>query len=309
MNIKTESLRDFYQRTKQSIPEELLQHTVGAHFNVKRRIYVNRVSPYNRRDFYKICLATGKGLHFSNNTETLINEPSLLFASPHVPLSYQSLDEEQGGFYCLFNEPFLLNGLKQEIKYESPLFNDSLQSIFTLNELDLRRFSDYFSNMEALLQGSYRFKFDMIRSILITLIHESIKLQQPGLIAPANQADKAASRFFSLLDQQFPVDSPANPLQLTTPSGYAKRLNIHVNYLNNLVKRTTGKTTGEIIRERIIAEAKILLLSTDWDAAEIAYALGFEYPSHFNKYFKQHTCTTPLLFREDLKRGSLSNNI
>lgn len=306
MEIKTESLRDFYERTRQSIPKELLEHTDGAHFNVKRRTYVNRISPYNRRDFYKICLVIGKGLHFSNNTGTRIEKPSLLFASPYVPLSYQSLDEEQSGYYCLFNGPFLSNGLKQEIKYESPLFNDSLQSIFTLSETDLERFSGYFANMESLLQGTYKFKFDMIRNILITLIHEGIKLQQSDVTVPVNPADKVASRFFNLLDQQFPVDSPANPLQLTTPSAYAERLNVHVNYLNNLVKRTTGKTTGEMIRERIIAEAKILLLSTDWDAAEIAYTLGFEYPSHFNKYFKQHTFTTPLLFRENLRQQTVS---
>lgn len=39
-------------------------------------------------------------------------------------------------------------------------------------------------------------------------------------------------------------------------------------------------------------------MNTDWDAAEIAYSLGFLYPSHFNKYFKQYTGTTPLLFRK-----------
>lgn len=307
MEIKTESLREFYERTKQSVPKDILQHTDGAHFNVKRRTSINRISPYNRRDFYKICLVTGKGLLLSNNKETLINKPSLLFASPYLPLSYQSLDEEQSGFYCLFNEPFLSNGLKQEIKFDSPLFNDSLQSVFTLNEIDFNRFSIYFTDMEELLQGTYKFKFDMIRNILITLIHEGIKLQETGMAVTTNPADKVTSRFFNLLDQQFPVDSPANPLQLRSPAAYADRLNVHVNYLNNLVKRTTGKTTGEIIRERTIAEAKILLLSTEWDAAEIAYTLGFEYPSHFNKYFKQHTFTTPLLFRENLKQ--YPNNI
>jgi AraC-like DNA-binding protein len=45
------------------------------------------------------------------------------------------------------------------------------------------------------------------------------------------------------------------------------------------------------------AEAKTLLRNTNWNIAEIAYALGFEYPSHFNKYFKQFTTQTPLEFR------------
>lgn len=300
MEVKPESLRQFYERTRQNIPEELLNHTVGPHFNVKRRSYTNRIVPYNRRDYYKICLVTGKGVHLSNDKETLIEKSAISFSSPHIPSSYRVLSEEQGGFYCLFNDAFLFNGLKQEIKYESPLFNDSLQAIFELNTEEVERLSHYFTNMEALLQGDYKFKYDMIRNVLQTLIHEGIKLQQPGSTKNVNPSDRVTSRFFSLLDQQFPVDSPGNPLQLMTPSAYAERLNVHVNYLNNLVKRTTGKTTSEIIQERIITEAKTLLLNTDWDAAEIAYCLGFEYPSHFNKYFKKYTLTTPLIFRENV---------
>jgi len=304
VDIKTETLEQFYERTRQHIPKEMQNNIGGAHFNVKRRCTVNRVAPYNRRDYYKICLVTGKGVHLSNNKETLIEKPAILFSNPSTPSSYQSLDEGQGGFYCLFNDAFFSSVLKNEIKYESPLFNDSLPSIFILNDDDLLRFSRYFTDMEDLLEGTYKFKYDMIRNVLQTLIHEGIKLQQPGQIKSISPADRVASRFFSLLDQQFPVDSPSNPLQLTMPSAYAERLNVHVNYLNNLVKRTTGKTTSAIIHERIIAEAKILLLNTNWDAAEIAYSLGFDYPSHFNKYFKQYASTTPLLFRETLKVAS-----
>lgn len=301
MDIKTETLEQFYERTRQRMPKEMQNNIGGAHFNVKRRCTVSRVAPYNRRDYYKICLVTGKGIHRSNSKETLIDKPAILFSNPSTPSSFQSLSDDQGGFYCLFNDAFILNGLMNEIKYESPLFNDSLQSIFILNDGDLNRFSQYFIEMEDLLQGTYKFKYDMIRNLLQTLIHEGIKLQQPGQIKNSNPADRVTSRFFNLLDQQFPVDSPSNPLGLTTPSAYADKLNVHVNYLNNLVKRTTGKTTSAIIHERIIAEAKVLLLNTKWDAAEIAYSLGFDYPSHFNKYFKQYASTTPLLFRETLK--------
>jgi AraC-like DNA-binding protein len=64
-----------------------------------------------------------------------------------------------------------------------------------------------------------------------------------------------------------------------------------------VIKKHTSKTTRTIIHERVIFEAKTLLQNTDWNIAEIAYALGFEYPSHFNKYFKQFTSLTPKEFR------------
>jgi AraC-like DNA-binding protein len=84
---------------------------------------------------------------------------------------------------------------------------------------------------------------------------------------------------------------------LLTPAHFADLLHVHVNHLNSVVKKYSGKTTREIIHERIVAEAKTLLRNTNWNIAEIAYALGFEYPSHFNKYFKQFAVVTPVEFR------------
>ena len=70
-------------------------------------------------------------------------------------------------------------------------------------------------------------------------------------------------------------------------------LNVHVNYLNRAVKEVTGKPTTTHITERIISEAKALLQHTDWNIADIAYALGFEYPTYFNNFFKRLTGTNP----------------
>lgn len=52
------------------------------------------------------------------------------------------------------------------------------------------------------------------------------------------------------------------------------------------------------IAARIAAEAKALLQHTDWSVADIAYALGFEYPAYFNNYFKRLTGVTPSTFRK-----------
>ncbi|RYY07914.1 MAG: AraC family transcriptional regulator, partial [Cytophagaceae bacterium] len=69
---------------------------------------------------------------------------------------------------------------------------------------------------------------------------------------------------------------------------------------NRAVRELTGKTTGLHIAERIVAEAKALLLHTNWSTAEIAYGLGFEYPTYFNNLFKKHTGTTPTALRAQL---------
>jgi AraC family transcriptional activator of pobA len=72
-----------------------------------------------------------------------------------------------------------------------------------------------------------------------------------------------------------------------------------VNHLNRAVRQITGKTTKQHITERIVSEAKALLMHTDWTIADIAYALGFEYPNYFNNLFKRVTGMTPNSLRKN----------
>lgn len=299
MNSTTESLEQFYRRTQQPYSPEVRDANI-SHFNIKRRSCLNRATPHNRRDYYKICLIIGSGIYRRNNQETYVKGPCIIFSHPQVTSSWESVSEEQSGFYCLFNDAFILNSLKQEVKYGSALFNPEIMPLIELDSTAVSRFHHYFSEMELLLSTTYPFKLDMIRHILQLLIHEGARLQQTIVRPPLPRStDRLVNQFLELLDRQFPVDSPENPLHLLTPAMYADQLNVHVNHLNAMVKKQTGKTTREVIREKIIAEAKKLLLHTSWDAAQIAYSLGFEYPSHFNKYFKQYTGISPLTFRQE----------
>ncbi|HWV75121.1 MAG TPA: helix-turn-helix domain-containing protein [Pseudosphingobacterium sp.] len=299
--MRKESLQNFYKRTKQALPEELRNGTSMSHFNVRPRSYIQGVAPYNRRDYFKICLVLGKGVYRVGKEAIAVNEPSIIFSNPDVAASWESLSPDQGGYYCLFNEAFIQNSIKEEVKYGSALFNKGVAPLLTLDFSDTKRFMQYFTDMERWINTSYSFRFDMIRHVINLLIYEAVTLQQPPLpIDSTNKGtvDRLVKAFLHLLDQQFPVDSPENPLRLSTPSDYSERLNIHVNHLNAVVKRATGKTSRQMIADRIMKEAKKMLLHTDWDASQIAYSLGFEYPSHFNKYFKKHADMPPLTFRQ-----------
>jgi len=75
------------------------------------------------------------------------------------------------------------------------------------------------------------------------------------------------------------------------------QLAIHTNHLNRTLKEATGKTTTGHIAERIIIEAKALLLHSNWDVAQISYSLGFGHTSNFNIFFRKQTGQTPHRFR------------
>jgi AraC family transcriptional activator of pobA len=108
-----------------------------------------------------------------------------------------------------------------------------------------------------------------------------------------NASARIASMFLKLMERQFPVDSPQYALKLTTANDYAKQLSVHVNHLNRAIKEITGKTTTEHLTERVLKEARALLQHTNWTINEIAYSLGYEYPTYFNNFFKKHTGVSP----------------
>ncbi len=79
---------------------------------------------------------------------------------------------------------------------------------------------------------------------------------------------------------------------------YAKTLAMTADRLNDHVKRATGVTAGHLIRQRVLTEAKRQLVFTNQPINEIAYDLTFSDPSHFTRFFRKQTGSTPQAFRE-----------
>jgi AraC family transcriptional activator of pobA len=91
-------------------------------------------------------------------------------------------------------------------------------------------------------------------------------------------------------------------IELKTPMDYANKLNITPNYLNAVCKEVTGKSAGQLIKERIVLEAKRLINHTQLTISEIAHKLGFDDKSHFGKYFKNFAGQSPDSFRKSAKQ-------
>lgn len=77
----------------------------------------------------------------------------------------------------------------------------------------------------------------------------------------------------------------------------AKELNLSPNYFGDLIKKETGKSALEFIQTKLIDAAKDRIFEKDKSLSEIAYGLGFKYPPHFSRVFKQHVGVTPQEYR------------
>lgn len=255
---------------------------------------------YSRKDFYKICLTTGKSkVHYSDRSfET--DGTVLFFGNPHIPYSWETLSTTYVGYTCLFSEDFFLASDRTESLQQSPFFKIGGTPILHIS-IEQREFlNTLFLRMIDEQKTDYAFKDDLMRNYINLIIHEALKLQpSENYDQQKNAAARITSVFLELLERQFPIESSDRPLQLKTAQDYASNLNMHVNYLNRAVKTITGKPTTSHITERIISEARALLQHTDWNISEIAYALGFEYPTYFNNFFKRMTGTNPKALRTE----------
>jgi AraC family transcriptional activator of pobA len=259
----------------------------------------NATKMYSRKDFYKICLTTGKSIIHYADRSFEADGTVLFFGNPHIPYSWETLSAQYVGYTCLFSEDFIKLSDRSESLLQSPLFKIGGTPILNINE-DQRLFlNGIFQKMIEEQQTAYAYKDDLIRNYIHLVIHEALKLQpSENFDLHRNASSRITSVFLELLERQFPVENMERPLQLKTAQDYSKSLHVHVNYLNRAVKEITGKSTTAHISDRIISEAKALLQHTDWNIADIAYALGFDYPTYFNNYFKRLTGTNPKAMRE-----------
>jgi len=102
--------------------------------------------------------------------------------------------------------------------------------------------------------------------------------------------------FESKLNDYFSEDI-APKLGLPSVSYFARELNLSANYFGDLVKKATGKSAQELIHTKVIDVAKERTLDRTKSLSEVSEALGFRYPQHFTRFFKQRTGLTPNEYR------------
>lgn len=253
---------------------------------------------YSRKDFYKICLTSGKSMiHYADRS--FEHEGTVLFfGNPHIPYSWETLSTSYTGYTVLFSEEFLKISKRSEILQQSPFFKIGGTPILNINSEQRESLNMLFRKMMEEQQSDYHLKDEVIRNYIHLILHEAMKLQPSESIdQKKNASSRLTSVFLELLERQFPIETADKPLKLRSAQDYANNLAVHVNYLNRAVKEVTGKSTTTHITERVSNEAKALLQHTNWNINEIAFALGFEYPSYFNNFFKKQTGLTPKTVR------------
>lgn len=200
----------------------------------------------------------------------------------------------KNGILISFDEDFLVK-YKEDIDVflRFNIFNNIHQPFCSIPANQENKLLTILKMIQQEERGNSISKDNILRNYLkILLLHfEEVKRSNQEQMLNAHDNDHYYYlKFRDLLETRY--------TQYHTVDKYAQELNISSRKLMELTKDIHGLSPSEIIKERIVLEAKRLLRHGKCSVKEIAFQLGFEDPSNFSKFFKKKSNTTPKLYRE-----------
>lgn len=277
-------------------PPERHQDLVVSRFGIYLKSLKKLHFPH-RHDFYQLILFTeGGGSHSIDFQSFRITPFHMYFLSPNQVHSWYfegNMDGYVINFSAQFFQSFLLKGDYLE---QFPFFfsGNVADSVLQIPE-KLR--PDVTSILEKIIsenESAHKFKFDTIRVLILQLFYAIGNFT-------TSKKENVKESYNTTLMRTFETLIEKNYLTLRLPKQYAELLYITPNHLNALCNDIKGISAGDVIRNRIILEAKRLLINLDMTVTEIAYALNFDDNSNFCKFFKKQVGVTPEVFRKQTR--------
>lgn len=257
--------------------------------------------PYpHRHEFYHIVwVVKGSGHHVIDSTRYEVRDHTLFFMAPGQIHDFVLSEDTTGYAISFSSEFFAFKVLNRRSHTEIPVYDfERIPNTIYMTESqagDLRRVLDGISDEYQSEADGYE---EAIWSYLRVLLIKSARM---GCGVPdelnSSRSVLLSRRFRSLLETHFNT--------LHEPADYARLLNVTERALNDATRQALGNTAARLIRERVMLEAKRLLLHSGENVAQIAIQLAFDDPAYFSRCFRKHTGRSPVDFRRSLQKLSI----
>jgi len=265
---------DFYVRT---LEEHIREH----HF----------INKPHRHNFYLCVLFTqGKGNHFVDFKNYKVKPGAVFFLSPGQ-MHHWELSTDTSGFIFFHTGDFYNLHFHHRQVQDFAFYQSIYHSpVLYLSATDTKRLAEGMKNLltenktPALYQGaSLRAQVDLLYIGLARLYGpgEKNKTQNMGYVQKVRKLEEFIEARYKALK---------------SPTAYAELMNMTRKHLNRICMECMNKTVSEMIADRVMLEAKRLLIHGDLTVAQVADALGYDDHAYFNRFFKKHTGETPLHF-------------
>jgi AraC-like DNA-binding protein len=249
----------------------------------------------HRHNYYMMLVTTaGRG-------SQLIDFHSFPVQPGRVFLMYPGMihawEEEEGvkGYLIFFNADFFSLRYNTNVLLDFPFFSSS----YVLPFVDIPAGPD-FERVRQLAEWALEVynrtdpeKEIYLRSYLNLLLLEAKRYyiaDEDAEVGQNNHGRRLVKNFERLIDRHYD--------QIRSVSAYARMLQLTPNYLNTVCKAVVGRSAGELIRHRVMLEARRMLLHEDKTVAEVGNALSFEDNAYFCRFFKKYEGQSPDKFRK-----------
>lgn len=200
--------------------------------------------------------------------------------------------------YALVFHPDLIRGTSLAKSIEDyNFFSYNSNEALHLSDRERHIILDCFSKIAFELQQNIdKHSKKLITSNIELFLNYCERFYDRQFITRDNVNKGILEKFEELLNGYFSSDKPQK-IGLPSVAYFAEELHLSANYFGDLIKKETGKSAKEYIQDKIIDVAKNKTFDSGKTVNEIAYELGFKYPQHFTRLFKQRVGVTPNEFR------------
>ncbi len=272
--------------------------SVVRHINYRKEVEYKKIK-YSM-NLYSVTLKSGiQGTFKYGRNSYDYEDGTLIFTSPNQILSvgYKEYTENFDGWTLYFHPDLLRYSELGKIIDEFNFFSYSIHEALHLSEKEEKILSNIIDTIEfECKQNIDNHSQRLITSNIQLLLGYCTRFYDRQFFTRSNLNKDMLSSFENLLKSYYNCNK-AIEIGLPTVKHFANELNLSSKYLSDLLKKETGISAREHIHKFIIEKAKNNLLNSTEPINQIAYNLGFEYPSHFNKLFKTFTKMNPKEYR------------
>lgn len=226
-------------------------------------------------------------------------EESLVFVAPGQILTIKSYlpNVRPSGKVLLFHPDFLRGSALGNIQNDYSFFSYAVNEALHLSKKERNMIVAMFETVKDELQQNLdKHSKTLVISHLQLLLNYSTRFYDRQFITREHVNKGILERFETLLNSYFNSEKPQD-IGLPSVAWSAEELNLSANYFGDLIKKETGISAQEYIQTKVIDVAKEKIFNMEKSISQVAYELGFKYPQHFTRLFKQKTGVSPVEYR------------
>jgi AraC family transcriptional activator of pobA len=278
-------IHDFSKDDRDSVPFRFIPLNAGSEYDTREP---------HRHNYYEIFFFDqGGGTHTIDFEAIPIQEKSIHFVSPGQ-VHLLKREKNAFGHIILFSRDFYHMTIAGSSLHDFPFLNNSyVQAVLNLSDADHAQFTALLGILDNEVKQNKDTNKVILGHYLQIILLKCMDLFKGKTSIHAEKSGNTFQKIRALVEEHYRRERQ--------PTFFASQLNMTEKKLNETCKEFTGASISDFIKSRVLLEAKRLLVNSEYSIKEIAFFLGFEDPSYFNRFFRVNTGLTAGDFRKGVE--------